>query len=138
MNIYDKKTARLHKLNAWCSLALNVSLTLLVQVINKKHFDYRLLLVCFLLLLLSVSNACSRVSLEMSLKNYSVIYPYSGSFIISCFLIYETYISTNLALTMIHIMVIIIEILMIFVIIYRYKIRNKIIALFKKKKGKRT
>ena len=59
---------------------------------------------------------CWHCSKDMLNEDYSVILKYLGLLIISCLLIYETYVNTTLALTMILVIAVIIEILMIFVI----------------------
>lgn len=139
MNIYDKKTAFLHKLNSAFAIALSTLLTCLAFVIYFSIYDYRILLLVLGFFLLSLCFWWLRESLDMSIEernkeNYSIIYPYIRSLVFWCFLVYITYTYTTLALTMMLVIALVIEILLIFVIIYRYKIRKKIIALFKKKK----
>ena len=136
MNAYDKKTILLLKINFWFSVYLNIFFEFLARMIYASVYEYKLLLMFCVFFPLTIAEVKHKVSLEMWQKDYSNIFSYIGLLIISCFLIYKTYIDTTLALTMTLVILVIIEFLMIFVIIYRYKIRNKIIKIFKKKRSK--
>ena len=67
------------------------------------------------------------------LKKWYVIVQYVKVSLLSCVFVSLTYIYTSFKAAMIPSIAIVIEIFILFVIIYRYKIRNKIIKLFKKK-----
>ena len=86
------------------------------------------------ILVLEILGAVNRASLDVDLKDMAIVCRYLLVLMISCFIIYETYIDTSFKLAMIPAIAIIIEILIVFLITYRYKIRNKIRTFLKRKK----
>ncbi len=134
MNIYERKTVFLHKMHCLISFGVNcLILFLLIAIYESAYKDLFLIFIVFVVYCGVVSL---RVSLDISRGDSSIIFQYLCVLFASCILVYELYVKTTLALTMILVIAIIIEFLMIFVIIYRYKIRNKIIKIFKKKRSK--
>ena len=132
----NQKTTLLHKIHIYSSLYINVLIRLIVRAIHHSIYDVKLLFVISAILVLEILGAVNRASLDVDLKDMAIVCRYLLVLMISCFIIYETYIDTSFKLAMIPAIAIIIEILIVFLITYRYKIRNKIRTFLKRKKTK--
>ena len=127
----NKKTILLHKVNIYFSIDINFLISFSACAIYES--DYESLAIFFGLFILGLSSAIGYVRRDMAFHDDSLVFRYLGALVISCIFVYITYINTSFIVAIIPVIAVIIEFLMIFVIIYRYKIRNKIIKLFKKK-----
>lgn len=116
------------------SLIFNFSISSVVYIILNKQFA--VLIVFAVLFIISVLTVATKISLDMSIDDtsiVSIIMYYLGSFIISCTMLYIAYIESYTIIFYILLIVIVVELCIIPLISYRYRIRNKIKAVFKKR-----
>ena len=131
---FNKKNILMHKIHYWLSLDINFIISVLSCAVYKS--DYTIIPTMLFIIVISILFEVLLVSIDMDDNASNIVFDYLCVFILSCLMVYQTYIVTSLKVAIIPVIAIIIEFLMIFVIIYRYKIRNKIIKIFKKKRSK--
>ncbi len=131
---FNKKNILMHKIHYWLSLDINFIISVLSCAVYKS--DYTIIPTMLFIVVISILLEVLRVSIDMDDNTNKIVFDYLCVFILSCLMVYHTYIVTSLKVAIIPVIAIIIEFLMIFVIIYPYKIRNKIIKIFKKKRSK--
>ena len=123
--------------HAWASLFINACIYFFAFCVKNQLFSTPLLLWCVAMLVISILYIANRVSLDMLVNDtgiLSLLFLYAGVLALSIMAIYQAFVHLSILSAILIIISVIIEGLSIFVIIYRYKVRNWIIRFFKKRK----
>ena len=132
-----KKTVFLLRTHAWISLVINLCIFFIALCAEHEIFNIDLVLYLAIMLVIAILYIANRVSLDMLVNDtgiLSLLFLYAGVLALSIMAIYQAFVYISMLSAILIIFSVIIEGLSIFVIIYRYKIRNWIIRFFKKRK----
>jgi hypothetical protein len=120
----NEKGIILHKIN----IGISVGLELLIQIVSSvKIVDLLIIFPLLTLALLGLLFIQFKIGVDISNKDMSLsgtIYKYVCSFCIAGITIYQMYENSRTVLLIHAIVVVVIEVIAIFVIKYRYKILN--------------
>ena len=122
----SKENVLLHKINMWAFLIVQILIFIIADV-NSIDFYFVLGITIFAILFLT--QGIFRISLDLSLNDISKIsltFKYVCTLAVSCIFIYQMYLKSNFVFMAISLSLFVMEILIIFVIAYRYKILRMI------------
>lgn len=122
----SKENVLLHKINMWAFLIAQILIFIIADV-NSIDFYFVLGIIIFAILFF-IQGIC-RISLDLSLNDISKIgltFKYTCTLAVSCIFIYQMYSKSNFVFMAISLSLSVMEILLIFVIAYRYKISRMI------------
>lgn len=125
---FHEKTALLHKIHVWSSLIFNELIAAWCIISVKK--DLHIAIIIALTLGTEIFWVCNRISLNMLQKSTgksALVCDYVCVLILSVIIMQYTYNGFSKTGAMLILLAIIIEFLIIFVIIFRYKIRKAFI-----------
>ena len=130
----EKKSILLQKINLWVFLILKLSI---FSISNLKSLTLYLAILIIVVIALLFIQAALRISLDVSLgemSNATLFFKYICTFSISGIFIYKMYWECKYVFMIITISLLFLEITMIFIIAYRYKILRSLKKLIHIKK----
>ena len=132
---FERKTALIHKIHAWISMAINFFVFSVLYSIEENDYSKAAGIIVILLLLLLFGTAKILYDMHINdISKRSLIFTYICVLLLSCMMTYALYENTSLFFMLIALSVVIAEILVAVLICYRFQILKSLKSIIKRSK----